>query len=186
MIALIAGTNRPGSNTRKVAAQIERIYADLKVPHHVLDLAQLPPEIFSPASYAEKPKAFQPFADAVLQSAGLVVVTPEYNGSFPGVLKYFIDMLKFPESFDYRPVCFVGLSAGSWGGVRPVEQLQQIFGYRNAHIYPGRVFLPETRDLLDSAGGLKDAELLERLKAQAEGFVDFVERLREIKLREPR
>src|SRR5690348_18493212 len=68
MITLIVGTNRPGSNTRKVATLVEETYAELKVPLHVLDLAKMPPEIFSPASYAEKPKPFQPFAEAVLQS----------------------------------------------------------------------------------------------------------------------
>ena len=184
MIALIIGTNRPGSNTRKVAGQIRQIYAELKTPLHVLDLAELPPEIFSPASYAEKPKAFRLFADAVLAAAGLHVVTPEYNGSVPGVLKYFIDMLKFPESFEGRPVCFTGLSAGVWGALRPVEQLQAIFGYRNAHVFPGRVFLPQIHSLLDEAGKLKDAELVERLRQQAEGFVDFVEKLKGVKLRD--
>ena len=183
MITLIVGTNRPGSNSRKVAAHVEEIYAELKVPLHVLDLAQLPPEIFSPISYAEKPPAFQPFAEAVLNSAGLHVVSPEYNGGIPGVLKYFIDMLKFPESLIDRPVCFVGLAAGMWGALRPVEQLQAIFGYRNAFIYPNRVFLPLINDLLDARGRLKDAELLDRLKTQANGFIDFVERLKAIKLR---
>lgn len=183
MITLIAGTNRPGSNTRKVAALLEEFYAELKVPLHVLDLAKLPPEIFSAASYAEKPKTFQPFADAVLRSAGLHVVTPEYNGSVPGVLKYFIDMLKFPESFEQRPVCFTGLAAGIWGALRPVEQLQAIFGYRNAHIFPTRVFLPQINNLLDATGKLKDAELAARLKAQAEGFTGFVEKLKDMKLR---
>jgi Predicted flavoprotein len=183
VISLIIGTNRPGSNTRKVAAQVEEIYRELKVPLRVLDLAQLPPEIFSPASYAEKPKSFQPFADAVLQSSGLHVVTPEYNGSVPGVLKYFIDMLKFPESFEQRPVCFTGLAAGIWGALRPVEQLQAIFGYRNAYIFPERVFLPQINNLLDANGRLKDAELLKRLKNQADGFVGFVESLKKIKLR---
>ena len=183
MITLIVGTNRPGSNSRKVAAHVEEIYAELKVPLHVLDLAQLPPEIFSPTSYAAKPRSFQPFAEAVLNSAGLHVVSPEYNGGIPGVLKYFIDMLKFPESFINRPVCFVGLAAGMWGALRPVEQLQAIFGYRNAFIYPNRVFLPTVNDLLDAQGRLKDAELLDRLKTQANGFVDFVETLKTIKLR---
>jgi len=42
MITLIAGTNRPGSNSRKVARRIQEIYAGLKVPLHVLDLTQLP------------------------------------------------------------------------------------------------------------------------------------------------
>lgn len=183
MITLIVGTNRPDSNSRKVAAHVEEIYDELKVPLHVLDLAQLPPEIFSPTSYAEKPRAFQPFAEAVLGSAGLHVVSPEYNGGMPGVLKYFIDMLKFPESFIHRPVCFVGLAAGVWGALRPIEQLQAIFGYRNAYIYPNRVFLPLVNDLLDARGRLKDADLLDRLKGQANGFIDFVEKLKAIKLR---
>ena len=183
MMTLIIGTNRPGSNTRHVARHVEEIYAALKLPLHVLDLADMPQEIFLPTSYAEKPKSFHPFAEAVLKSSGLVIVTPEYNGSLPGVLKYFIDMLKFPESFEKRPVCFVGLSAGIWGALRPVEQLQAIFAYRNAYIYPERVFLPHIKNHLDDQGRLNNPELLDRLRSQAEGFVTFVESLKKISLR---
>jgi chromate reductase, NAD(P)H dehydrogenase (quinone) len=183
MMTLIIGTNRPGSNTLKVARHIEEIYAALKVPLRVLDLAELPPEIFHPSSYAEKPKSFHPFADAVLKSTGLVILSPEYNGGIPGVLKYFIDMLKFPESLEKHPVCFIGVAAGIWGALRPVEQLQAIFGYRNAYIYPERVFLPQINMLLDGASRLNNPEFLARLQTQAEGFVSFVERLNQIKLR---
>ena len=182
-MTLIIGTNRPGSNTRKVARHVEEIYAGLQVPLRVLDLADLPPEIFFPTSYAEKPKAFHPFADAVLKSSGLVILSPEYNGGIPGVLKYFIDMLKFPESLEKRPVCFIGVAAGIWGALRPVEQLQAIFGYRNAFIYPERVFLPQINTLLNESGRLNNSELLSRLQLQAEGFVSFVERVNQVKLR---
>lgn len=177
MITMVVGTNRPGSNTRKVASQVEEIYRELNTPLKVLDLANLPQEIFHPRSYEEKPASFKPFSEGVLQSSGLVIVTPEYNGSLPGVLKYFIDMLKFPESFEQRPVCFVGLAAGMWGALRPVEQLQAIFGYRNAYIYPERVFMPKVSDLLDAGGRLKDAEVVERLRAQQKGFIEFVAKL---------
>jgi chromate reductase, NAD(P)H dehydrogenase (quinone) len=177
MITMIVGTNRPGSNTRKVARHLEEFYAEQKIPLRVLDLAQLPPEIFSPTSYAAKPASFQPFANAVLQASGLHVVTPEYNGGMPGVLKYFIDMLPFPESFERRPVCFTGVAAGIWGALRPIEQLQAIFGYRNAYLYPERVFLPHIHTLLDDAGRLNSTELLGRLRVQVEGFAQFVERI---------
>ncbi len=183
MITIVVGTNRPGSNSRKIARHLEEIYTELKVTWRELDLAQLPPEIFSPASYAEKPRSFEPFSDGVLESSGLHVVVPEYNGSVPGVLKYFIDMLKFPESFERRPVCFTGLAAGIWGALRPVEQLQAIFGYRNAYLYPERVFLPQINNLLDADGRLKDIELLGRLKKQAAGFAAFVESVKGIRLR---
>ena len=53
MMVIISGTNRPGSNTRKVTAHIEANYKSLGVKTHLLDLAELSPEIFSPTSYAE-------------------------------------------------------------------------------------------------------------------------------------
>src|SRR5882672_4764194 len=166
MIAIISGTNRPGSNTRKVTAHVEAIYKSLGVKIQLLDLAEMPTEIFSPTSYAEKPASFDRFTDAILAADGLVVVTPEYNGGIPGILKYFIDMLPFPESFEHRPVCFVGLAAGIWGALRPVEQLQAIFGYRNAYLFPERVFMPGINDSLDANGRIKDPELIERLREQ--------------------
>ena len=183
MLTLISGTNRPGSSTRKIAAQIEEIYQSLGVPLAVLDLAKLPPEIFAPSSYAEKPKSFEPFSQGVLDATGLIVVSPEYNGSMPGVLKYFIDMLKFPESFERRPVCFVGVAAGLWGALRPIEQVQSVFGYRNAFIFPERVFLPKVYELLGDDGHIKSAEIVERLQAQATGYIDFVEKLKGVTLR---
>ncbi len=183
MIVIISGTNRPGSNTRKISAHLEAIYKKLNVATQILDLADLPPKIFAPTSYAEKPAGFEKFTDAILAADGLVVVTPEYNGGVPGILKYFIDMLPFPESFEQRPVCFVGLAAGMWGALRPVEQLQSIFGYRNALIFPERVFMPGIGKLLDASGQFTNPDFPERLAKQAENYVDFVETLRRKKLR---
>lgn len=183
MITILSGTNRPGSNTRKVTAHVVASYGTLGVETLLLDLAELPQELFAPASYAEKPNSFKKFTDAILAADGLVVVTPEYNGGVPGVLKYFIDMLPFPESFEQRPVCFVGLAMGIWGALRPVEQLQAIFGYRNALIYPERVFMPGIGKLLDTSGQFTSDDIPKRLDKQAAGFVDFVEKLRGKKLR---
>lgn len=183
MIVILSGTNRPGSNTRKVTAHVEAIYKSLNVPTQLLDLAEMPPEIFSPSSYAEKPAGFSKYTDAILAADGVVIVTPEYNGGVPGILKYFIDMLPFPESFEHRPVCFVGLAAGIWGALRPVEQLQAIFGYRNAYIFPERVFMPGIGKLLDASGKFVTDDIPKRLTSQAAGFVEFVEKLRVKKLR---
>ncbi len=180
MIVIIAGTNRPGSNTRRVTNHVENSYAALGVPAQVLDLAHLPPEIFLPSSYKETPASFKKFTNAILAADGLVVVTPEYNGSIPGVLKYFIDMLPFPESFEQRPVCFVGLAAGLWGAMRPTEQLQQIFAYRNGLVFPERVFLPGVNNLLGENGKL-NAATEKNLRQQAANFTRFVEKVREKK-----
>jgi chromate reductase len=177
MITLVSGTNRPGSQTLRVTKTIEKIYRDAGAQTQILDLQDLPPEIFSSKSYAEKPAAFVKMNEQLLASQGVVIVTPEYNGSFPGVLKYFIDMLKFPESFEKRPVAFVGLAAGMWGALRSVEQLTAIFGYRNAHIFPERLFLPRIDTQLDAENNLSQPLARQLAESQAKGFIDFCARL---------
>jgi chromate reductase, NAD(P)H dehydrogenase (quinone) len=172
-ILIISGTNRPGSNTRRVALAVLEHYQRHQLPAELFDLVDLPTEVFTPTVYATKPPAFVQIQQRVLHAAGLHVITPEYNGSFPGILKYFIDLLKFPESFDRKPVAFVGLANGMFGALRAVEQLQMVFAYRNAHVYPDRVFIPHVRDKLGDAGQVKDAALDERLTIQAKGFAHF-------------
>jgi NAD(P)H-dependent FMN reductase len=143
----------------------------------LLDLAGLPAALFDPSSYAEKPPEFAGFQRMVLQADGILTVAPEYNGSFPGVLKYFIDMLQFPESLNGTPAAFVGLAAGRWGALRSVEQLEMIFQYRNAHLFGQRVFIPGIRSQIDDEGRPVDSELESRLENAVLSFADFCRRL---------
>jgi NAD(P)H-dependent FMN reductase len=178
-IIVIAGTNRPGSNAKRIAELLVAHYQTAGADDvELYSLADMPKELFDPSSYAKKPPAWQAVQDRIVRSAGLHVVTPEYNGSFPGVLKYFIDMLKFPESFERKPVAFTGEAAGIWGGFRSVEQLQMIFGYRTAYMYPERVFIPGISQKFDATGGFTDEAINSRLAMQAQGFVEFTRRFR--------
>jgi NAD(P)H-dependent FMN reductase len=172
-IMVISGTNRPDSNALKVSKIVFGHYQKLGVKSELLSLAEMPAQVFDPGSYATKPPGMVEIQQRVLNAMGLHVITPEYNGSFPGVLKYFIDMLKFPESFDRKPVAFTGEAAGIWGALRSVEQLEMIFGYRNAYLFPERVFIPGIGSKLDASGKLLDAEIEGRLGKQAAGFARF-------------
>jgi NAD(P)H-dependent FMN reductase len=93
------------------------------------------------------------------------------------MLKYFIDMLQFPESLVGKPSAFVGLSSGRWGGLRAVEQLEMVFQYRHAHLYGRRVFLPEIGSCVDEQGRLSDPVTMDRLETAVRGFVGFCHRL---------
>lgn len=173
MFVVIAGTNRPDSNSLKVARLVEACVQSAGAQAQLMSLVDLPPELFRPEAYAAKPAAFAPFQAAIDGCSGVLVVVPEYNGGFPGALKYFIDMLRFPGSLQGVPSGFVGISAGMWGGLRAVEQLQMVFQYRFAHLYPRRVFLPTIHEKLDDAGQLRDADLATRLQTMVSGFVDY-------------
>jgi NAD(P)H-dependent FMN reductase len=178
MITVISGTNRPGSNTRKISSVIREMLASAEYQTTLLDLAELPAGIFAGSSYASKPDSFAAFQDAVSATGGILSVVPEYNGSFPGILKYFIDMLRFPESLYEKPAAFVGISAGRWGGLRAVEQLEMIFQYRHAHLFGRRCFIPRVGEALDDTGKLTDPELAERLQKTVTDFAAFCQALR--------
>lgn len=172
-ILILSGTNRPDSNALRVSHVLRGLYDKHAIAAEVFSLCDLPPEMFSPAAYADKPPKVRELQQRVLDASGLHVVTPEYNGSFPGALKYLVDMLKFPESFDHKPVAFVGEANGASGALRAVEQLQGVFAYRNAHQYPRRVFIASVKGHFDAGGAFVDAELLARLEEQCVGFAKF-------------
>ena len=177
MIILITGTNRKASKSSVMARCLSLMYDEMGIKNKVLELKELPPETFSPDAYIVKPPKVLEFTQDILNASGLVVVTPEYNGSMSGALKLFIDLLPFPESFAGRPVCYVGLASGQFGALRPVEHLQQVFGYRNAYNFPKRVFIPTVHDFLDDEEGILDEDLATRLKEQARSFVEFCRNL---------
>lgn len=177
MITVIAGTNRPESYTLRVADLALGTLVRIGEEAEMLDLRRLPPELFAGTSYDSKPPAFAVFQEKILAADGILTVVPEYNGSFPGVLKYFIDMLRFPESLYLKPAGFIGLASGAWGGLRAVEQLEMIFQYRHAHLYGRRVFLPNISELIDEEGRCTDPALGNRLTEMVTGFAAFCGRL---------
>ncbi len=152
----------------------------------LIDPAEMPPETFTPASYDAKPAALAAVARALASAAGVIVVTPEYNGGIPGVLKYLLDLLPTRQLFEHRPVGFVGVAAGAWGALRPVEHLQAVFGYRNAFLFPDRVFIPHCDQVIDADGRVSDPEVARRLSCQAVSFLEFSGKLRELAPNKPR
>lgn len=176
-ILIVSGTNRPGSYCLRVAHRIQQHYREAGVPHALFSLLELPQSIFLPEAYAKKPPEFLPIQQRILDAAGLHMVVPEYNGGFPGVLKLFIDHLKFPDSFEHKCVCFTGEANGMWGAFRPLEQIQLIFGYRNAYIFPHRVFIPRIQSHFDEAGNFTNLEADTLLREQAMNFPAFVRKL---------
>lgn len=178
---IISGTDRADSNTMKMSKIIQAIYKAEGEDVEIIDMREVKEALHTGPHYGKnQPDPILNHTNKVLNSEGLIVVVPEYNGSMPGVLKYFIDHLKFPEAFEYRPVCFVGLG-GVFGGLRPVEHLQQVFGYRNAFIYPERVFAINVWNILKN-DQITDTLIQQLLVKQAKGFQKFTKALGEAQI----
>ena len=67
----------------------------------------------------------------------------------------------------------MGIASGQFAGLRPVEHLQQVFGYRNAYNFPRRVFVPTVHQVASPENGITDETLKSRLTDQAEQFLEF-------------
>jgi NAD(P)H-dependent FMN reductase len=181
MVTIIAGTNRPGSKTLQVAKLSKSFMDKYKIENQILDLGKLSFAGVDGSQYKEnKPPAIQAAVDMLHKSRGYLIVVPEYNGSYPGILKYFIDHWEYPRTFEGVPVAFIGLG-GKFGGLRPVEHLQQVMGFRNAFVYPERVFIFNVWDSMRD-GQLKDPQALALIEKQALDFGRFVTALEQAKL----
>lgn len=175
---IISGTNRPHSRTRQVAEFVQKLYAEQGEKTEIIDLTDVGLELLAAAApYGDAmPEKMRSAIEKINVADGIIVVCPEYNGSMPGALKYFIDHWSYPTSFEFRPIALIGLG-GRFGALRPVEHLQGVFGYRNAFIYPERVFISNVHKVFDEEGRLVDENILGLLKSQVTGFQAFTKAL---------
>jgi NAD(P)H-dependent FMN reductase len=158
------------------------MYKQLGEDVEILDLKDFPFNDLKGELYGKTmPESVACWLRKINDSDGLIMVVPEYNGSMPGALKYFIDFWSYPDSFEHRPVCFVGLG-GMFGGLRPVEHLQQVFGYRNSFVFPDRIFLVNVWKNINSLGDITEKISVDLLQSQAKGFQAFCRALRAEKL----
>ena len=173
-VVVVAGTNRPHSLT----AQVADYYASLLEKHacipQVLQLTQLPADFTVTALYAYKGKhpAFNLLRKHMEDGEKYVFVVPEYNGSFPGVFKAFIDGLQLPDTFQGKKCALVGVSKGSQGGVLALSHLTDIFHYLKMHVHPLKPRLSNIHDSkLDTV--LAHPKYVQLLREQAAAIVQY-------------
>ena len=144
MITIISGTNRKDSVTYQMTLLYQRKLKERGVHSTLLDLKELPHDFTFSALYENigKNEGFNRLISPLKDSTKLIVVTPEYNGSFPGVIKSFLDGLEFPNGVRGKVVALVGLSSGSQGAVLATSHLADIFGYLGAIVLPLRARMP--------------------------------------------
>ena len=97
---------------------------------------------------------FPEWRDTIVKADGLVIVTPEYNHGYPGILKSVLDLLL--KEYIHKPVAFVGVSSQMWGGTRVIESLLPVV--RELGLSPTFTDLnfPKIESKFDETGEIKE------------------------------
>lgn len=174
MIAIICGTNRKKSNSYKLALQYKEILSGKGVDAAIIDLEKLPKDFLTTAFYENtgKNENFKPTMDLMKKSEKYVFIVPEYNGSFPGVLKLFIDALEFPRTLKGKKCAMVGLSSGVQGSALAMSHLTDIFNYLGMHVLAQKPKLMQIHDRMEN-GLVADKLGVQLLEEQAEALIKF-------------
>ncbi|WP_442588854.1 NADPH-dependent FMN reductase [Pedobacter sp. AW31-3R] len=173
MVTIISGTNRPNSNTLKVAKYYQDNLAVKGLHTHLLDLRNLPADLIVSDLYGKRSAQFTAIQEMVSQTTKFLFIIPEYNGSFPGVLKTFIDACGFPGSFYEKKACLVGLSSGKYGNIRGVEHFGGVCAYLHLHVMPLRLHIPDIRSELNEQHHFYKEDTLKFTSEQMDKFIVF-------------
>lgn len=136
MITIVVGTNRQEALSRVLADIYQTLLTEQSAPCQIVDLHALPDDFLSTALYENNGQndVVNRLGDRLAASDKVVFIIPEYNNSFPGVLKMFIDAMPYPSLLQGKKCALVGLSAGVQGGALALSHFTDVLNYLGAHV----------------------------------------------------
>ncbi len=170
---IISATNRPGSTTLKVAEYYQKQIKEKGVEADLLSLSELPDNLIKTDLYGKRSAAFEPIQELVNQADKFIFIIPEYNGSFPGVLKVFIDACSFPESFYDKKAALVGVSSGKYGNIRGVDHFTGVCHYMHLNVLSLKLHIANIKNELNADGDFFKEDTLKYTNEQIDKFIKF-------------
>ncbi len=172
-ITVISATNRPDSHTEKIAKHYAAVLKAKRETVNYLSLKDLPDTFISSDLYGKRSPEFQKIIDKdIIDQHKFIFVSPEYNGSFAGILKVFLDAVP-PRMWTDNKACLVGVSSGRAGNLRGLEHLTNILNYLKVNVYHNKLPISRVDTLLETTGSIKDEETLKVIELQIDGFLKF-------------
>jgi len=170
---IISGTNRPGSSTYKLAEYYQKRLSEKGVEAGILSLTRLPANVIESDLYNKRSAEFMPLQDIVAQTDKFLFIIPEYNGSFPGVLKVFMDACSFPASFYDKKAALIGLSSGKYGNIRGIDHFTGVCHYMHLQVMPLKIHIGSINKEFDAGNMLFQKDTVQFTEEQIDKFILF-------------
>ena len=180
MITLVSASNRNKSLTHLFTHYVSNYLKEKKGEEvQLLDLQDLSPIKICKAMY--EPGFESPEIEALKEKFFLPVqkfwfFIPEYNGSFPGILKLLLDIMstqKREETFSGKKACLTGIASGRAGNLRGMDHFAEILNHLNIAVLPHKLPISSIHTLIDQNKKLIDIKTRDCLHHQADQFISF-------------
>lgn len=172
-VLAISGSLRAGSYNAALARAAERVAPRGVEVEIFYGLGDLP--LYDADLEDDETASVELLRDRIEKADALFVVTPEYNGSLPGVLKNAIDWASRPKgeaALQGKTVAIAGASTGQYGALWAIQDLRRVLGIAGARVIQGEVSVPRVQELLDEAGELRSGLVESRLASLLATLVD--------------
>lgn len=181
MITVISATNRPDSASHTVATfYFNQLKEKSREEISFLDLSELPDDILHINMYGKTGQSLglqQIQEKFLIPASKFVFIIPEYNGSFPGILKLFIDacsVYKMGETFKKgnKKALTTGVSSGRAGNLRGLVHFAGILNYLNVAVLPNQLPISSIENIIED-GKIVHEETIKVINQQIEDFLNF-------------
>lgn len=164
MITIISGTNRKHSNTSRIAREYQLILHEKGIDAGLLSL-----EDFDLAHYNT---AFENLEnDILIPTTHFIIISPEYNGSFPGVLKLLFDTSRSHEIWFHKKALLTGVATGRAGNLRGMDHLADVLNYLKITVHPNKLPISVVNTVLDNNGKIANINTLKAINQQLDEFI---------------
>lgn len=171
-ITIVNGSVRPGNYTSMaVALVVDEFKKHPEFEVNVIHPATLNLPFPGQDTNAASTQALQ---GEIKRSAGVVLATPEYHGSFSSVMKLVIENLGFPSVLAGKPVALLGVAAGSIGAIKSLEQLRGVCSHIGAIVLPLAVSIPNVQKVFDRDGRLLDPSVEKLIRGVAAHLINYL------------
>ena len=160
---IISGTNRIGSYTEKVAAEYQRVLKEKNINAGILSLVNL-------NVLTRTPELIKVENEILIPTQKFIFIIPEYNGTFPGVLKVMIDNTDIKQVWYHKKALLTGVSTGRAGNLRGMDHLSASLNYLKMNVHHNKLPISVIDKVIDATGRLND----ETLKAIDEQLTEFI------------
>ncbi|MDF9801246.1 chromate reductase [Catalinimonas alkaloidigena] len=174
MITIVVGTNRKKALSAAIAAYYQKVLQEKGTESQVINLVDLPADFTATALYENNGKnnQFNRFRQVFKEHEKFVFIIPEYNGSYPGVLKAFIDGMDYPSGLQGKKCALVGLSSGVQGASIPLSHFTDVLHYLGMHVLALKVKMGEIHRYIKE-NQLTSKVYDETLRLQADQLIAF-------------